>query len=47
MKRANCKFIPVLALVLGASVSVLPYAVERRSLHRMALACRPRSLTRS
>ena len=27
MKRANRRFIPVLALVLGASVSALPYAV--------------------
>jgi hyperosmotically inducible periplasmic protein len=27
MKRANRKFIPIVALVLGASVSALPYAV--------------------
>jgi hyperosmotically inducible periplasmic protein len=27
MKRANLRFLPVLALVLGASVSALPYAV--------------------
>ena len=27
MKRANRRFIPVLALVLGASVSALPFAV--------------------
>jgi hyperosmotically inducible periplasmic protein len=27
MKRANFRFLPVLALVLGASVSALPYAV--------------------
>ena len=27
MKRANYRFIPVLALVLGVSVSALPYAV--------------------
>jgi hyperosmotically inducible periplasmic protein len=26
MKRANSRFIPILALILGASVSVLPYA---------------------
>ena len=26
MKRANRRFIPVLALVLGASISALPYA---------------------